>query len=235
MATLNGLYIFVESESLSRDVEMTSHSVESGLDITDNVRRNPYVISISGKIVGEDSPLIQSKIAGYMSSGTLVNYSGRNYMYDALITKFETSHPNTVYGGCEFSMEIKQVRFAKNSYVKDFKITPTEVKIKTIDNGGTQQVQNNNTSTYVTHTVKSGDTVNTLCGPKQTPYRSQTTFQEVVENNPGAFSTKSDNKTLQLGAKLNISLRKQPDISQNSILQGTKSGIQQVLQGVGAK
>lgn len=232
MATLNGLYIFVEDESLNRDVEITSHSVERGLDITDSVRRNPYTISISGKIVGEDSAIIQSKIAGFMSSSTLVNYSGRNYMYDALITKFETSHPNTVYGGCDFSMEIKQVRFAKSSYVKNFKITPTEVKTKTIDNGGTQQVQNNNTSTYVTHTVKNGDTVNTLCGPKQTPYRSQTTFQKVVENNPGAFSTKSDNKTLQLGAKLNIALRKQPE---NSILQGTRIGVQQALQEVNMK
>lgn len=197
MARLNGLYIFVQSETINRDVEVTSHSVEKEIDITDNVKRNAYTISISGKIVGEESAKTQAKIAEYMVNGIIVNYTGRNYMTHALITKFETSHPNTVYGGCDFSMEIKQVRVAKNSYKN------SSTKTSATQKGGTQQVQQNNKSTAVYHTVKKGDTVWGLVAANGAPYKKYgKSCQWIMDNNPNAFSKKGDFKTLKIGAKL---------------------------------
>lgn len=202
MATINGLYVFAESESLSRDVTISTHSAETGLDISDNVRRNPYAISISGKIVGKDSAVVQSKLASIMNKGILVNYSGRNYLYNGLITKFETSHPNTVYGGCDFTMEIKEVKIAKSSYTKN--TTKKSAKTSSTQKGGTQQVQKNS-SGGVYHTVKKGDTVWALVAASNAPYRSYgKSCQWVMDNNPNAFSRKGDFRTLQIGAKLRV-------------------------------
>jgi hypothetical protein len=196
MATINGIYIFVESESLNRDVNITSHAVEQGVDLTDNVKRNPYTISLSGKIVGSNSAINQSKIAAYMANGTLVSYSGRNYINNALITKFETSHPNTVNGGCEFSMEISEVRIAKSNVVSD-------VKTAAVQKGGTQQVEENNSSNGVYHEVKKGDMVYNLVASANAPYKKYgKSCQWVMDNNPDAFAVKGDFGSLKVGAKL---------------------------------
>lgn len=63
MAILNGMYIFVEDESINRDVEITSHPVEKGIDISDSVKIKPVTVSLKGKIVhygGESSDAIKS-------------------------------------------------------------------------------------------------------------------------------------------------------------------------------
>lgn len=196
MATINGIYIFVESENLSRDVDISTHNVEKGLDITDNVKKKPRSLSISGKIVGEDSATSQLKIAEYMYTGTLINYSGRNFINNAVITKFETSHPNTIYGGCEFSLELQEVRIASSSLIT------RSTKTASIQKGGTQQIENNN-GNAVYHTVKKGDTVYALIASPTAPYRSYgKTCQWVMDNNTNAFSRKGDFTTLKIGAKL---------------------------------
>lgn len=120
MAIINGLYIHVVDESLSTDVETTSHPVEKGIDLTDTVREKPFSLSISGKIVdyGEmKSHEVLSKIKKLQADGSLINYSGRNAVTGVQIQSFNTSHPNTNHGGADFDMELKQVRIAKSSYV----------------------------------------------------------------------------------------------------------------------
>ena len=83
-------------------------------------------------------------------NGKFVKYVGRNILSNALITDFNTSHPNKIYGGCSFTMEIKEVRIAKS---------PLVVKAAT----STKQVTSKNTtakkSTSKTYKVKKGDTL----------------------------------------------------------------------------
>lgn len=45
------VYIFVESESLAEDIDISTHPVEEGIEFTDTVRRKAISISVSGKIV----------------------------------------------------------------------------------------------------------------------------------------------------------------------------------------
>lgn len=119
MAILNGLYIHVTSEEMSNEVDVTTHPVEKGIDITDTVRRKAIAMSLSGKIVDYgDMKAYQvlEKIHKLQKDGSLINYTGRNIATNMQIKSFDTSHPNTNHGGADFTMELKEVRIAKSSY-----------------------------------------------------------------------------------------------------------------------
>lgn len=146
MAYINNFYVFVESEDVSRGVQVSAHPVEKGLDITDNVKRQPITLSLTGEIVGTNASAILSSLQTLHQNGKYVKYSGRNIIKNAIIETFDTGHPNTITGGCSFSMTIKEIRVANSAYVANKKPTLN----------GTQQVQGNAKSS---HAVKKGDTL----------------------------------------------------------------------------
>lgn len=213
MALINGLYVFVENEDVEFETEVTSHPVEEGVEITDHVQRKSVTISISGKIVNysdtvayDDSRIhevgatqVLDTIKQLQRTGGLVTYVGRNAQSNLQIHSFSTSHPNTVWGGCEFSMTLKELRVAKPAFVDGN------------TNGGTQQVdKGDNEKVY--HVVKKGDCVWNLVtknyktlGPKFPTVMEKCNW--VMEQNPYAFSRKGDFRTLQIGRKLLIGLR----------------------------
>ena len=152
MALLNNYYIFVQDEDVKRGVSISEHPVESGLDITDNVKRSPMEINISGEIVGKDAKQVLAKITALHQSGEYVKYIGQNILSKALITAFDTSHPNTIYGGCAFSMTIREVRIAKKPKI----VKKVSAKKQVTPKSGSQS---GNKSSSKTYTVKKGDTL----------------------------------------------------------------------------
>ena len=119
MATINGIYVFVEDEEVGRSSDVPQHPTEKGLPITDNVRNNPVSLSISGKIVDTsqyNAATILSKLDALRKGGSLIKYIGRNAVGNFLIKSFDTSHPNTNWGGADFSMELVEVRIAQSAY-----------------------------------------------------------------------------------------------------------------------
>lgn len=119
MATINDIYVFVEDESLNRDTSVSQHPVEKGLPLTDTIKNNPKSLSISGMIVDAGNlkaDEIISKIEALRTSGSLINYKGRNTVGNFQIKSFNTSHPNTNWGGADFDMELVEVRIAKSAY-----------------------------------------------------------------------------------------------------------------------
>ena len=148
MAYINSYYVFVETEDVSRGVEVTSHPVESGLDLTDNVKRSPVSISINGEIVGEDAATVLGALTSLHQSGKYIRYSGRNILNNAIIETFNTGHPNTITGGCSFSMTLKEIRVAGS---------PSGYSARKPTKNGTQQVQNN--TQQKSYKVKKGDTL----------------------------------------------------------------------------
>ena len=204
MALINNLYIFVESEDVTRDVESTSHPVEKGVEITDHIQRTPEELSLSGKIVDYENMKasdILDKIQSLKNSGSLITYVGRNALSNLQIQSFSTSHPYTNWGGCDFSMTLKEVRIAKPAY------TATKQ-----NNGGTQQVsKGENENVY--HTVKKGDCIWNLVTKqyKSLEPKFSSTMKKcewVMEQNQSAFSRKGDFRTLQIGKKILIGYRK---------------------------
>ncbi len=119
MATINGIYIFVENESVSRSSTIPQHPVEKGLPISDNVKEEPKSLSISGKIVStanKKADTIISELENLRTGGSLIKYSGRNVVGNYMIQSFNTSHPHTIWGGADFDMELVEVRIAKSAY-----------------------------------------------------------------------------------------------------------------------
>lgn len=120
MAIINGLYIHVKDEEMTREVETTSHPVESGIPVTDTVKAKALTISLSGKIVDYGSTKatqVIAKLTKWHETGYLIEYRGRNVASSMQIASFDSSYPNTNSGGADFTMELRQARFAKSAYV----------------------------------------------------------------------------------------------------------------------
>lgn len=131
-------------ENLIRDVDSTSHPVESGIPTTDTVRARAISLSISGKIVdygNMKAEQVIEKIKTWQKSGSLIKYQGRNVASSLQIVSFETNHPNTNSGGADFSIELVEVRIAKSAYVpkkestKKQETTAKKEAVKTIKVG----------------------------------------------------------------------------------------------------
>ena len=121
IALINGMYVFVENESVQRAIESTSHPTEKGLPITSTIQKQPIELSITGRIVDNDkrsAKITKDKLEELLNSGSLVTYDGRNSLKNMQIQSFDSDYDNKTWGGFVFSMSLKQVRIAKSSYVK---------------------------------------------------------------------------------------------------------------------
>lgn len=199
MALINNNPVVAETESVNYDTESTSHPVEKGIDITDHVRRQPITLSISGVIVDTEtkkSKDIIENIKKLQNEGSLINYVGRISLGNMQIQRFNCDYSNKTWGGCKFSIDLKEVRIAKPAY--------DEAKSKSL-----QQV-NNGDGNKVYHTVKKGDCVWALVitGPyknlKPSYSKPMDKCNWVMSQNESAFSRKGDFGTLQIGKKLYV-------------------------------
>lgn len=125
MALINNIYVHVTSggESWDKSVDSTSHPVEKGLETTDTIRRKATTLSLSGEIVDYGNVKAMSavsKIEELKNKGSLITYIGRRAAKNLQIQSFKYDFSNEVWGGCSFSMELKEVRIAKKAY------TPTK-------------------------------------------------------------------------------------------------------------
>jgi nucleoid-associated protein YgaU len=152
MAYINQYYLFVDDESANRSVSISEHPVEKGMVITDNVKREPLEISISGIIAGADAETTKDALYSLMKSGSYVKYIGREIISNAVIISFETSRKTELDGGMDFEMTVREIRVARSAY--------QGASVGNTVKSGTQQVTKNNTTVY--HTVKSGDTLYSL-------------------------------------------------------------------------
>lgn len=187
MALINDIYIFVESEDVAREVEVSSHPVEEGIDLTDHVRRSPLVLNLSGEFVGDYEDDV-SQLEQLQKNGTLVEYMGVNVLSSALLTKFSTTHDGSIRGGCTFSAEIKEIRIASSPFSEGS------------GNSATQQVEESTTQeeTKKTHTVKQGDTLWSIA---KSYYGSGSSFPQIFEANKNVLS---DPNKIRVGQILTI-------------------------------
>lgn len=188
MALINDIYLFVEAEDVSRETIATSHPVEEGIELTDHVRRSPLSLSLSGEIVGPDYEDDISQIESLQKTGELVEYVGVNLVSDVIITKFSTSHAGDVYGGCRFTMELKEIRVASSPFSSGS------------GNNGTQQIEEAPVPAAQdpppkTHTVKSGDT---LSGIAKAYYGNASMFPQIFNANRDKLSDPNKIRTGQI-------------------------------------
>lgn len=138
MALINDVYVLAEEESVDNQVETVSHPTESGMPTSDTVRRQPISLQLTGKIV--NTPKLSTKVAIEklkitQKNGNLVTYVGQlGTLKNLQIQTFNTNFNNKNYGGADFSMTLKEIKTAKNSYVAPKKV---QEKKKTISEGDT--------------------------------------------------------------------------------------------------
>ena len=172
MPYLNGLYIHVLTEEFKGGAEISKHPIETGIPISDHTKRYPWELYLKGKIVGGDAWSTLSAIRQFAIKGQLVAYEGRNLLTNGnyLITDFESSHPNTNWGGCDFDMVLEEVQFAKTPYAPGSTIT---TQITKPDATKEEPVKK--------HIVKSGDT---LWDIAKSYYGNGADFPKIVQANP---------------------------------------------------
>lgn len=211
MATINGLYVFVEDENLSYGVEVTEHTVEKGIAISDHVKPRAIRLSLKGEIVGKNAASVLAKLRTMHQGGTLCKYVGRVTLGSCLIEELNTTQTHSIWGGYAFNITLKEVRTASTSY------TPPKKTSSSTSSGGTKQVTKKSKSTAVYHTVKKGDCVWNLVAKKNAPYKSlsrpaingknYSACDWVMQKNQSAFSKKGDFRTLQIKKKLLVGYR----------------------------
>lgn len=122
MALINNIYVLVEEESISNNVETVSHPTESGMPTSDMIRRKPIEISLSGVIANTDSMSAKTaiaKIKELQKSGSLIKYIGQAGTFKNLqIQSFDDSYTNKNFGGAAFDMSLVEIKTAKSAYVK---------------------------------------------------------------------------------------------------------------------
>lgn len=205
MATINGLYVFVQEESLDHGVESAAHPVERGMDLTDHVRRSPVKLSLTGEIVGPNAASTRAQLIALMQAGALVNFIGRTCCGNMQIQSFQTEHPYTISGGMSFRMTLKEVRIAQSA------VQPAagETSTRALTRAGSQQIQApapSMSEEKVYHTVKSGETAWYLGEKVYKANGSSVGF--IQTHNPDAPRKKGDWSTLPIGARLHVYTRK---------------------------
>lgn len=129
MALINNIYVLVEKEEKTNDVETSTHPTETGFPVSDSVRKQPISLSISGKIANTDkltAKQIVAKLEALQKSGSLITYVGQiGTLKNLQIQSFKDARSNRNYGGSDFTMLLQEVKTAKSAYVKPASNKPT--------------------------------------------------------------------------------------------------------------
>ena len=192
MAKINGIKIHVEKESLQNDVELPSHPVEKGINLTDHVERKPVVLSISGKLIRPDHTTLETLLGRVTSSKSLKKvlvYEGRRIYHNLMIKSFNPSADADIGNGYEFSMTLVEVRFAAPSYVSLPK--KTKAAVASVSSVGRKQTANKKQSP-IYHVVKKGDTYSGIA------QKYGAKWQDVQKNN------KYPATQIPIGAKIKV-------------------------------
>lgn len=192
MAKINGIQIHVEKESLQNDVELPSHPVEKGINLTDHVERKPIVLSISGKLIRPDNTSVETllgRLSTIETKGTQVVYEGRRIYHNLMIASFSHDADSKIMNGFNFSMTLKEVRFAQPSYVSLPK--KTKAAVAGVSSVGRKQTENKKQSP-IYHLTKKGDTYSGIA------QKYGAKWQDVQKNN------KYPAKQIPIGVKIKV-------------------------------
>ncbi|MCY7484436.1 phage baseplate protein [Paenibacillus alvei] len=139
MPTINGHSIWVETEDLGFEVDITTQPVEKDIDMTDHVQRKARTMSLTGAVVGKDAAKTLTFLRNAQDKGLIVKYVGRN-AFTGLLSGLTTSHDYKIADGFNFTLSMTEVRTAKSSYV-DKLPAPIKAQAAKIVNSGVKQTK----------------------------------------------------------------------------------------------
>lgn len=169
MATIDGLYIFIEKEDINFKMNITSNPTERGIDLTDHSEREPLEFSISGMLLDNERTTAYeqySKLRNWQLACKQVKFVGRN-VFTGVITDIRKSNDYTVGNGAPVTISMKEIRIANSPY-----------QTGSTQNVVQKQVATTKPVTAVYHTVRKGENL-TLIAKKY-----GTTVNNIMKLNP---------------------------------------------------
>jgi hypothetical protein len=145
MALINGMYLLVESEEPSYDVDVTEQPIEKGVSIIDHVQRRARTMAISGFIVGDDASEIRNYLLACQDSGSIVQFDGRNF-FVGLLTGLQTKHDYSVGDGFSFTATLREVLVAESSFVETLP-EPVRAQAAPVISSGRKQTKSTSSAT----------------------------------------------------------------------------------------
>ena len=118
MATIDGLYIWIESEDIAYTMNVTTNPTEQGIDLTDHAEREPIEMSVTGMLLdSEKSSAYEqyTKLRNWQLACKQVKFVGRN-VFTGVITDISKSNDYTVGNGAKVSLTLKEIRIANTPY-----------------------------------------------------------------------------------------------------------------------
>lgn len=159
-ALLGSYYVQVIEEQADFDVDIPTHKVEKGIDLTDHVERAPIEISLSGNLIRPTKERVEqliTKLYEYEKKGTPITYHGRRIYKNMLLHGLSIKANAKISNGFSFSCKLTEVRIAQSSYVAP----KTKAVTSKVASAGQKQTENKKT-TNIYHLVKKGDTYSSL-------------------------------------------------------------------------
>lgn len=186
-----------DSEIINDFVLSNTYNGESGRVRTEftNYDMETNVISSSEE---KSAAWVLDCLKNWQKNGALVVYEGRNYLANYQIRSFNSEHPNTVTGGADFSMTLREFKGAANSYAGA--------------NGGAQQISQGDNS-EMWYEVQLGDSLYNLISEYRNLKRepidgtAYTTIDWIMQKNPHAFDVPNDCTTLKAYEKILLGYR----------------------------
>lgn len=132
----------VDADNPSHPYEITDKAVEEGENVSDHMKAQPVMLSISGVVVGDDAwPRLQ-RIRQYQKDRELLTYTNR-VIYDHMaIQDINTSHSRDIANGFSFEIVMKRVRIATPKEIQITNVPPAvQTKAKSKKNSGTKQTK----------------------------------------------------------------------------------------------
>lgn len=120
--------------------------------------KKPVVLKISGKLIRPDKTSLETllgRLSTIETKGTLVVYEGRRIYHNLMIASFSHDADSKIMNGFNFSMTLKEVRFAQPSYISLPK--KTKAAVAGVSSVGRKQTVNKKQSP-IYHVAKKGDT-----------------------------------------------------------------------------
>ncbi|WP_370225290.1 phage baseplate protein [Cytobacillus sp.] len=153
---INGYLVHVEKEDADIDVDIPTHKVEKGINLSDHVERKPVIVKISGLIIRTTPERVEIMVANLEKmeiEGQLITYEGRRIYKNMLMSGLTIQADSKTINGYRFSCTLTEVRIAESSYV------PPKRKAVTapVAQAGRKQTENKKQSP-IYHVVKKGDT-----------------------------------------------------------------------------
>lgn len=105
----------VNTETVSRQSQITDNPIEGGGNISDHVFPQPRTIQLSGTVVNGAEAIAQ--LDRMWKTGDVLTYTGRNRLENLVIQNLQSTHDAKNRKGFSFTATLKQITLGSSEYV----------------------------------------------------------------------------------------------------------------------